>query len=54
MNNKDRETLKLVAGIFGNVAAIAMGIAFFEKNPMTIFAAIAFGVMAVITIRSIE
>ena len=32
MNERDKETVKLVATILGNVAAIAIGVALFEGD----------------------
>ncbi len=54
MNERDKETLKLIANICGNIAAVAVGIALFERNPAGMAVAIVFGVMALATIRSLR
>ncbi|WP_022656530.1 hypothetical protein [uncultured Desulfovibrio sp.] len=54
MNEQDRETIKLIAGICGNIAAIAVGIALFERNPSGMLVAAIFGIMAISTIRSLR
>ena len=54
MNERDKATLKLIAGIFGNIAAIAVGIALFERNPAGLLVATVFGIMAISTIRGIR
>lgn len=51
MNERDKETIKLIATIFGNIAAIATGIGFFEAKPYILIYAAIFGLMAMITIR---
>lgn len=54
MNERDRETVKLAATIFGNVAAIATGIGFFEAKPLVLVYAAIFGIMAMVTIRGLR
>lgn len=53
MNERDKETIKLASTILGNVAAIAFGVALFEKNDMALGCAILAGIMAFLTIRRI-
>ena len=54
MNERDKATLNLIASIFGNIAAIAVGIGLFERNPSGLIVALVFGFMAISTIRGIR
>ncbi|MBQ9406211.1 MAG: hypothetical protein IJU37_05645 [Desulfovibrio sp.] len=54
MDERDRETIKLVASIMGNVAAIAVGVAIFEKTPFAMYVACFFALLAVFTIRELR
>ncbi len=54
MKDKDRETIKLVASIMGNIAAIAVGVALFDGRPQAMYVAAFFGVLAVFTIRGLQ
>lgn len=54
MNERDKATLNLIANIFGNIAAIAVGIGLFERNPAGLIVALVFGFMAISTIRGIQ
>ncbi len=54
MNDKDKETVKLVANILGNIAAIAVGVALFDQKPQTLSAAVFFAVLAVLTVRGLK
>lgn len=54
MDNKDRETIKLVANTMGNIAAIAVGVALFEGNPTAMSVAALFAVLAVFTMRGLR
>lgn len=54
MNERDKETIKLIATILGNIAAIATGIAIFEGKAGIIVYALIFGAMAYVTIRSLK
>lgn len=51
MHERDKETLKVLANIMGNIAAIAVGVAFFEGHPQGLAVAVIFFIMAVGTIR---
>ena len=51
MNERDKETIKLVATILGNVAAIAIGVALFEGDPKASACAFIAAIMAFYTIR---
>lgn len=54
MNERDRETLKLVATMMANIAAIAVGVGLFEDNPAAVPVASALIVAAVYTIRGLN
>ena len=54
MNERDRETVKLIANVLGNIAAIATGIAIFEGKYEITEYAFMFGAMAFLTIRSLK
>ena len=51
MDEKDRETIKLVATILGNIAAISVGVALFENKPPAMLIGIFSGLVAFYTIR---
>lgn len=51
MNERDRETIKLVATIPGNIAAISVGVALFEDKPAAMLTGIFAGLVAFYTIR---
>lgn len=54
MHDRDRGTIKLAAAILGNVAAIAIGVALFEKRQQAAWIAIMAGIMSYTTIRSLK
>lgn len=54
MNESDKEILKLVAMILGNLAAISGGIAIYERNPAAIILLLAFAIMAIQTLKGIR
>lgn len=54
MSERDKETLKLIANILGNVAAIAIGVALFENKVDGIAVAVIFGLFAIGTMRSLK
>ena len=54
MKENDKEVLKLVATILGNLAAISGGIAIYERNPAAILLMLAFALMGVQTLRGLK
>ena len=54
MNERDKEIIKLVATILGNLAAISGGIAIYEKNPGAIPLMLAFAFMGILTLRGLK
>ncbi len=54
MNERDAETIKLIATVLGNIAAIALGVAMFEGKQMAIGGTILSGAMSYMTIRSLR
>ncbi len=54
MDERDKEAIKLIATILGNIAAIALGVAMFEGKQMAVSVALLSGIMAYITIRSLK
>ena len=54
MNERDKEILKLVATILGNLAAISGGIAIYEHNNGAIIFVLIFAFMGIQTLRGIE
>lgn len=54
MQERDKETIKPIATILGNIAAIAAGIAIFDNKPVIIIYAIIFALMAYLPIRSLK
>ena len=51
MNERDRETIRLGATLFANIAAIGVGVAMFEGKPAAMGIAAFFGLLAFYTIR---
>lgn len=54
MSECNKETLKLIANILGNVAAIAIGVALFDARLEGIAVAIIFSLFAIGTMRSLK
>lgn len=54
MNEKDKESIKLIANILGNISAIAVGVAFFEGHPQGLAVAVIFGILSIVTIRRLK
>ena len=54
MNERDKESIKLIANILGNISAIAVGVAFFEGHPQGLAVAVIFGILSIVTIRRLK
>ena len=54
MNKRDKETIKLGATLFANIAAIGVGVAMFENKPGLLGLAIIFALLAFCTIRRLD
>lgn len=54
MNERDKETIKLVATMLANMAAIAVGVALFEGKPGAMLVGSFFALAAFFSIRGLR